>query len=80
MTTTSQDNMATIVEDKDREERIRTEVSKTPRYDVSIFDTPFAKLPDPKRVWIGEPGSELEGLGMIGLHMSSFTPASSLSR
>ena len=34
-----------------------------PRYDVSIFETPFKQLPDPKRVWLGEPSSALEGLG-----------------
>ncbi len=33
------------------------------RYDVSIYDTPFSKLPEPKRVWLGSPSSELEGLG-----------------
>lgn len=33
------------------------------RYDTTIYDTPFSALPDPKRVWIGEPSSALEGLG-----------------
>jgi hypothetical protein len=33
------------------------------RYDISIYDTPFSKLPDPKRVWLGSPSSALEGLG-----------------
>ncbi|KAJ8059964.1 hypothetical protein OCU04_011580 [Sclerotinia nivalis] len=39
----------------------------TPRYDASIYDTPFTKLPNPKRVWIGEPGSSLEGIGRLSL-------------
>jgi hypothetical protein len=34
------------------------------RYDVSIYDTPFSKLPDPKRVWLGSLLSALEGLGL----------------
>jgi len=34
------------------------------RYDTSIYDTPFSKLPDPKRVWLGSPSSTLEGLGL----------------
>jgi hypothetical protein len=33
------------------------------RYDISIYDTPFSKLPDPKRAWLGSPTSALEGLG-----------------
>ncbi len=37
--------------------------SDMPRYDVSIYNTPFSKLPDPKRVWLGSPSSSLEGLG-----------------
>lgn len=37
--------------------------STTPRYDISIYNTSFSELPDPKRVWIGEPGSALEGIG-----------------
>lgn len=37
--------------------------SEPPRYDVSIYNTPFSKLPDPKRVWLGSPSSTLEGLG-----------------
>jgi hypothetical protein len=37
---------------------------KAIRYDVSIYDTPFSKLPDPKRVWLGSPLSALEGLGL----------------
>jgi hypothetical protein len=37
------------------------------RYDPSIFHVPFASLPDQKRVWIGEPGSKLEGLGKLSL-------------
>ncbi|TGO67040.1 hypothetical protein BOTNAR_0049g00270 [Botryotinia narcissicola] len=41
--------------------------STTPRYDPSIYDTPFSKLPNPKRVWIGEPGSALEGIGRLSL-------------
>jgi hypothetical protein len=34
------------------------------RYDTSIYDTPFSKLPDQKRVWLGSPSSTLEGLGL----------------
>jgi len=34
------------------------------RYDTSIYDTPFSKLPEPKRVWLGSPSSALEGLGL----------------
>jgi hypothetical protein len=34
------------------------------RYDPSIYTTPFAQLPNAKRVWLGSPGSALEGLGM----------------
>lgn len=37
--------------------------SSTPRYDASIYSTPFSSLPNPKRVWLGEPGSALEGIG-----------------
>lgn len=37
----------------------------TPRYEPSIYNTPFSKLPNPKRVWIGEPESALEGLGRL---------------
>jgi hypothetical protein len=33
------------------------------RYNISIYDIPFSKLPDPKRVWLGSPSSALEGLG-----------------
>ena len=33
------------------------------RYNVSIFETPFKSLPNPKRVWLGEPNSALEGVG-----------------
>ena len=39
------------------------ESSREVRYDPSIFDTPFASLPNPKRVWLGTPSSELEGIG-----------------
>src|SRR6187402_1090420 len=46
--------------------------SEIPRYEVSIYDTPFSKLPNPKRVWLGSPSSALEGLGEF-----SFTSASS---
>jgi kynurenine formamidase len=28
-----------------------------------IFDTPYSSLPNPKRVWVGTPGSHEEGLG-----------------
>ncbi|KIY03201.1 uncharacterized protein Z520_01668 [Fonsecaea multimorphosa CBS 102226] len=33
----------------------------------SAFDTPFDQLPNPKRVWVGEPGSREEGLGKLAL-------------
>ena len=36
-----------------------------PRYDTSIYDTSFAKLPNPKRVWLGTPSSALEGRGLF---------------
>jgi kynurenine formamidase len=32
-----------------------------------IFDTPYNSLPNPKRVWIGTPGSHEEGLGKLAL-------------
>ncbi|GME64588.1 putative cyclase [Neofusicoccum parvum] len=35
--------------------------------DLSILDTPFDKLPDPKRVWVGKPGSRDEGLGKLNI-------------
>ena len=38
-------------------------VSDVPRYDPSIYSTPFSQLPNPKRVWLGSPSSSLEGLG-----------------
>lgn len=38
-----------------------------PRYDPSIYDTPFASLPNPKRVWLGKPGSKEESLGRLTL-------------
>ncbi|CZT06293.1 hypothetical protein WAI453_006279 [Rhynchosporium graminicola] len=41
--------------------------TETPRYDSSIYDTPFSKLPNPKRVWLGSPSSSLEGLGRLTL-------------
>jgi hypothetical protein len=41
-----------------------------PRYDPSIYSTPFSELPDRKRVWLGTPGSTLEGLGSL-----PFSPA-----
>jgi hypothetical protein len=37
--------------------------AQAPRYDISIYDTPFSKLSNPKRVWIGPPSSSLEGIG-----------------
>ncbi|KAH8779229.1 hypothetical protein F5882DRAFT_451534 [Hyaloscypha sp. PMI_1271] len=37
------------------------------RYDISIYGTPFSKLPDPKRVWLWSPSSALEGLGRFSL-------------
>lgn len=33
----------------------------------SIFSLPFSALPNPKRVWIGHPGSREEGLGKLSL-------------
>lgn len=39
------------------------EDTESPRYDPSIYSTPFSELPDSKRVWLGTPGSALEGLG-----------------
>lgn len=37
------------------------------RYDVTIFDSAFRSLPNPKRVWLGSPGSRLESLGRLNL-------------
>jgi hypothetical protein len=31
------------------------------------YDTPFDELPNPRQVWIGEPGSKEEGLGKLAL-------------
>lgn len=33
----------------------------------SPFDIPFDRLPNPKQVWVGAPGSQEEGLGKLGL-------------
>jgi hypothetical protein len=33
----------------------------------SPLTVPFAELPDPRRVWVGEPGSHEEGLGKLAL-------------
>ncbi|RAH80605.1 hypothetical protein BO86DRAFT_448974 [Aspergillus japonicus CBS 114.51] len=33
----------------------------------SLFDTPFDLLPNPKQVWVGEPGSQEEGLGKLSI-------------
>jgi kynurenine formamidase len=33
----------------------------------AIFDTPYDELPNPKRVWIGPPGSHDEGLGKLAI-------------
>lgn len=55
-----------IVEEVPDDSKIQEAIAN--RYDVSIFDTPFAKLPDPKRVWLGAPSSHLEGLGMHLIH------------
>lgn len=38
-----------------------------PRYDASIYATPFSALADQKRVWVGAPSSALEGLGLSSL-------------
>ncbi|KAE8453119.1 hypothetical protein EG329_012306 [Mollisiaceae sp. DMI_Dod_QoI] len=40
---------------------------ETARYVTSIYDTPFSKLPNPKRVWLGAPSSSLEGIGRLSL-------------
>ncbi|KAI9896093.1 hypothetical protein N3K66_008993 [Trichothecium roseum] len=37
------------------------------RHPPSIMESPWADLPDPKRVWVGEPGSREEGLGRLAL-------------
>jgi hypothetical protein len=34
---------------------------------LAIFDTPYDKLPSPKRVWVGTPGSREEGLGKLAI-------------
>lgn len=34
---------------------------------AAVFDTAFDALPNPKRVWVGEPGSREEGLGRLAL-------------
>jgi kynurenine formamidase len=34
---------------------------------MSIFDTPYDELPNPKRVWLGTPGSREEGLGKLAI-------------
>lgn len=34
---------------------------------ISPFDIPFDKLPNPRQVWVGAPGSLEEGLGKISL-------------
>jgi hypothetical protein len=44
-----------------------TTSSPLERYTPSIFNTSFASLPNPKRVWVGAPGSEEEGLGRLNL-------------
>ncbi|RMJ28804.1 putative cyclase [Aspergillus sp. HF37] len=33
----------------------------------NIFDVPFDELPNPKRVWVGKPGSREEGLGKLAI-------------
>ena len=33
----------------------------------SPFDVPFDSLPDPRRVWVGKPGSREEGLGKVAI-------------
>lgn len=32
-----------------------------------LFDVPFDELPNPKRVWVGKPGSREEGLGKLAI-------------
>jgi hypothetical protein len=34
---------------------------------ASVFDTPYDSLPDQKRVWLGTPGSEEEGVGKLAI-------------
>ncbi|THC92080.1 hypothetical protein EYZ11_008461 [Aspergillus tanneri] len=34
---------------------------------TSPYDVPFDKLPNPKQVWVGEPGSHEEGLGKLAI-------------
>lgn len=33
----------------------------------SVIDTPYDELPNPKRVWVGNPGSREEGLGKLAI-------------
>jgi hypothetical protein len=37
------------------------------RYTPAIFSTRFKSLPNQKRVWLGQPGGEEEGLGRLNL-------------
>ncbi|KAA8649554.1 hypothetical protein EYZ11_006611 [Aspergillus tanneri] len=32
-----------------------------------LYDVPFNELPNPRQVWVGEPGSEEEGMGKLSL-------------
>jgi hypothetical protein len=34
---------------------------------LQAFKVPFSSLKDPKRVWVGKPGSREEGLGKLAL-------------
>lgn len=61
-----------------KESSEKTDFSSVPRYDVSIFDTPFSQLPDPKRVWLGAPNSRLEGLGKEQVYGTSEDTADNL--
>jgi hypothetical protein len=49
--------------------------SEEARYDTSIYDTPFSKLPNPKRVWLGSPSSALEGIGSLRFASTGFSVA-----
>lgn len=33
----------------------------------SLFETPFDELPNPKQVWVGDPGSRKEGIGKLAI-------------
>lgn len=49
------------------------------RYDPSIYNTPFKSLQNPKRVWLGTPGSAEEGIGRLSLLTPEVVSAASAS-